>query len=94
MAHSWLLSGILYQQHSPAGLLLRPLSLLGDQQGPSEPCTADRRCFPLPPGGGGVWLRSTRLDTGEVVCRSQVCFFLVADEKSSGRNGVQTDLGL
>lgn len=52
--------------------------------------------LPLPPGGGGrgVWLRSARLDTGEVVCRSQVCFFLIANEKSSGRNGVQTDLGL
>lgn len=93
MAHSWLLSGISYQQRSPAGLLLRPLSLLGDQQGPSQPGTADRRWFPLPPGGG-VLLRSTRLDTGEVVCRSQVCCFLVADKKSSGRNGVQTDLGL
>lgn len=94
MAHSWLLSGISYQHHSPAGLLLRPLSLLGDQQGPSELGTADRRCFPLPPGRGGIWIRSTRLHRGEVVCRSQVCFFLVANEKSSGRNGVQTDLGL
>lgn len=94
MAHSWLLSGISYQHHSPAGLLLRPLSLLGDQQGPSEPGTADRRCFPLPPGRGGIWIRSTRLHRGEVVCRSQVCFFLVASEKSSGRNRVQTDLGL
>lgn len=96
MAPSWLLSGISCQQHSPAGRLLRPLSLRGDQQGPSEPGTADRWCFPflLAGGGRGVWLRSARLDTGEVVCRSQVCFFLVANEKSSGRNGVQTDLGL